>query len=115
MATVLNAFKTVTAIVTDVIGNVYTCPQSYSAVVLLAQVSNITGGTITVSGNIAKLTDDSSINSVSLVQDALLPPNDAISLVGGRLILEAGDSFAVGANVNAASQLTLSVLETSTG
>jgi hypothetical protein len=79
--------------------------------VLLAQVSNITGNTITVSGNIYQLAG----NNVSLVKGAPLPANDAINLVGGRLILQTGDSFAVGANVNAASQLTLSVLETSTG
>jgi len=112
MATVLNSFKTVTANLTTAIANVYTCPQSYSAVVLLAQVSNLTGGTITVSGNIFKL---ETATSVSLVQNALLPPNDAINLVGGRLILQNGDSFAAGANVIDSSQLVLSVLETSTG
>jgi hypothetical protein len=111
MATVLNAFKTVTVTVTDTIGNVYTCPSGYSAVVLLAQVSNLTGNTITVSGNIYQ----DAGNNVALVKGASLPANDAINLVGGRLILQTGDSFAVGANVNAASQLTLSVLETSTG
>jgi hypothetical protein len=111
MATVLNAFKTTTVTVSNTIGNVYTCPSGYSAVVLLAQVSNITGNTITVSGNIFQIGG----NNVALVQGALLPPNDAVILVGGRLILQTGDSFAVGANVNAASQLTLSVLETSTG
>jgi hypothetical protein len=111
MPAVLNAFKTVTVTVTNTIGNVYTCPSGYSAVVLLAQVSNLTGNTITVSGNIYQLAG----NNVALVQGAALPANDAVSLVGGRLILQTGDSFAVGANVNAASQLTLSVLETSTG
>jgi hypothetical protein len=111
MATVLNAFKTVTVTVTDTIGNVYTCPSGYSAVVLLAQVSNLTGGTITVSGNIYQLTG----NNVALVKSAPLPANDAINLVGGRLILQTGDSFAVGASANSSSQLTLSVLETSTG
>ena len=111
MATVLNAFKTVTVTVTDTIGNVYTCPSGYSAVVLLAQVSNLTGNTITVSGNIYQ----DAGNNVALVQGAPLPPNDAINLVGGRLILQTGDSFAVGASANSSSQLTLSVLETSTG
>jgi hypothetical protein len=111
MATVLNAFKTTTVTVTDTIGNVYTCPSGYSAVVLLAQVSNLTGNTITVSGNIYQLAG----NNVALVQGAPLPPNDAINLVGGRLILQTGDSFAVGASANSSSQLTLSVLETSTG
>jgi phage-related tail fiber protein len=111
MPAALNNFRTVTATVTDTIANVYTAPSGYSSVVLLAQVSNLTGSTITVSGNIYQITG----NNVSLVQAAPLPANDAINLVGGRLILQTGDSFAVGANVNAASQLTLSVLETSTG
>jgi phage-related tail fiber protein len=111
MPAALNNFRTVTATVTDTIANVYTAPSGYSSVVLLAQVSNLTGSTITVSGNIYQITG----NNVSLVQAAPLPANDAINLVGGRLILQSGDSFAVGANVNAASQLTLSVLETSTG
>ena len=111
MPAALNNFRTVTVDVTNSIANVYTCPSGYSAVVLLAQVSNLTGGTITVSGNIWQLAG----NNVALVQNAPLPPEDAISLVGGRLILQTGDSFAVGANVNGVSQLTLSVLETSTG
>jgi phage-related tail fiber protein len=111
MPAALNNFRTVTATVTNTIANVYTAPSGYSSVVLLAQVSNLTGSTITVSGNIYQITG----NNVSLVQAAPLPANDAINLVGGRLILQTGDSFAVGANVNAASQLTLSVLETSTG
>ena len=111
MPAALNTFRTVTATVTDTIANVYTAPTGYSTVVLLAQVSNLTGSTITVSGNIYQLVG----NNVSLVQSAPLPSNDAISLVGGRLILQTGDSFAVGANVNGASQLVLSLLETSTG
>jgi hypothetical protein len=111
MPAALNNFRTVTATVTNSIANVYTAPQGYSTVVLLAQVSNLTGSTITVSGNIYQITG----NNVSLVKSALLPSNDAINLVGGRLILQTGDSFAVGANVNGASQLVLSLLETSTG
>ena len=111
MATALNSFKTVTANLTSSIANVYTAPVGYSAVVLLAQVSNLTGGILTVSGNIHKSTG----NNVSLVKNASLPPNDAINLVGGRLILQTGDSFAAGANVTDSSQLVLSLLETSTG
>ena len=52
MPAALNTFRTVTATVTNVIANVYTAPQGYSAVVLLAQVSNLNAGTILVSGNI---------------------------------------------------------------
>ena len=112
MAAALNNFRTITANLTSSIANVYTAPQGYSAVVLLAQVSNLTGGILTVSGNIYKFIGG---NNVSLVRSAPLPPNDAISLIGGRLILQTGDSFAAGANVTDSSQLVLSVLETSTG
>ena len=111
MPAALNIFRTVTADVTNSIANVYTCPSGYTAVVLLAQVSNITSGTISISGNVFQLSG----NNVSLVKSASLPANDAINLVGGRLILQTGDSFAVGANVSSSSQLTLSLLETSTG
>jgi hypothetical protein len=111
MPAALNIFRTVAVNVADSIANVYTCPSGYTAVVLLAQVSNITSGTLLISGNVYQLAG----NNVALVQNASLPPNDAINLVGGRLILQPGDSFAVSANVNAASQLTLSLLETSTG
>jgi len=111
MPAALNTFRTVTADVTDSIANVYTAPSGYSTVVLLAQVSNLSGGTILVSGNVYQLAG----NNVALVQNAPCPSEDAINLVGGRLILQTGDSFAVGANVNGASQLVLSLLETSTG
>jgi hypothetical protein len=107
----LNTFRTVTANVTNTIANVYTCPTGYSTVVLLAQVSNLSGNTITVSGNIYQIGG----NNVALVRNALLPSQDAINLVGGRLILQTGDSFAAGANVTGVSQLVLSLLETSTG
>ncbi len=111
MPAALNVFRTVTANVTDTISNVYTTPNGYSTVILLAQVSNLTGSTVAISGNIYQIAG----NSVSLVQAAPCPSNDAINLVGGRLILQPGDSFAVGANVTGASQLVLSLLETSTG
>jgi hypothetical protein len=111
MPAALNTFRTVTANLTSSIANVYTAPQGYSTVVLLAQVSNLTGSTILVSGNVYQIAG----NNVSLVQNAPLPSQDAINLVGGRLILQTGDSFAAGANVSGASQLVLSLLETSTG
>jgi len=111
MAAALNNFRTITANLTTSIANVYTAPQGYSTVVLLAQVSNLTGNTVAVSGNIYKLGG----NSVSLVKNAQLPSQDSINLVGGRLILQTGDSFAAGANLANSTQLVLSVLETSTG
>jgi hypothetical protein len=111
MSGALNVFKTVVANVTTTSTSVYSTPIGYATVVLLAQVSNIdAGNTIGVSANIER-----SGNATSLIQNAQVPVEDAISVLTGRLILNYGDSFKVSATANASAQLTLSVLETLTG
>lgn len=111
MSGALNIFKTVTANVTTTPTNVYSTPLGYSTVILMAQVSNIdTANTIQVSANIDRLG-----NTTSLVQNASIPINDAITVLTGRLILTVGDSFQVSANSDDSAQLTLSLLETLTG
>lgn len=107
MAAVLNIFKTVTANVTTSMTSVYTAPIGYSAVVLLAQVSNITGNTIQVSANVARVA-----GSKSLVKNIKIPTEDSLGLLTGRLILETDDSFAISASANNSAELTLSILET---
>jgi hypothetical protein len=111
MSGALNVFKTVVANVTTISTSVYSTPIGYATVVLLAQVSNIdAGNTIGVSATIER-----SGNATSLIQNAQVPVEDAISVLTGRLILNYGDSFKVSATANASAQLTLSVLETLTG
>ena len=109
MANALNVFKTITANVTTALTSVYTPPTGYSTVVLLAQISNISGSTITVSGYHLR-----SGTTTALIQGAGVPTNDAINLLTGRLILQYGDSLEVSASANSAGQLLLSVLETAT-
>lgn len=107
MAIAINIFKTVTANVTTVGTEVYTAPSGYTAVVLLAHVSNTSNNTITV-------TSDHVRNGVStnLLTAAPLPANDAMTLLSGKMILQTGDKFSIRASANTAAQLTLSVLET---
>ena len=109
MATELNVFKTITANVTTSLTSVYTPPTGYSTVVLLAQISNISSNTITVSGYHLR-----SGATTALIQGASVPVNDAINLLTGRLILQNGDSLEVSASANNSGQLLLSVLETAT-
>lgn len=107
MPAVLNIFKTVTVDVTTTMTSIYTAPVGYNGVVLMAQVSNITGNTIQVTANVAR-----TAGSKTLVKDIKIPTEDAMGLLTGRLVLEPTDSFAIQASANSAAQLTLSVLET---
>lgn len=107
MAIAINVFKTVTANVTTVGTEVYTAPSGYTAVVLLAHVSNISNNTITVTSDHVR-----SGVPTNLLTAAPLPANDAMTLLSGKMILQTGDKLSIRASANAAAQLTLSVLET---
>lgn len=103
----LNNFKTTLANVTATTTTVYTPPTGYSTVVLMAQVANNGVATVQISSSILR-----SGNSTSLVNEADLPANDAISVITGRLILNVGDQLQVKSSDNTSAQLTLSYLET---
>jgi len=109
MAGALNVFKTVTANVTTAMTSVYTPPVGYATVVLMAQVSNLTGNTITISANVS---NTSASTSTALIRNAALPSADAITVLTGRLILNVGENFQIAASANNSGQLTLSLLET---
>lgn len=109
MATQLNVFRTVPYDLTTALTTVYTAPVGYAAVVLLAQVSNISGSTITVDAYHLR-----SSTTTSIIKGASIPPNDALNLLTGRLILQAGDSIELLVSANSSAQLLLSVLETAT-
>jgi hypothetical protein len=107
MAFGLNIFKTVTAELTTAGAELYTAPSGYSAIILMAQVSNNTGGTVDVTAAVLNL--DSS--ETRLVDSFSIPGNDAAGLLDGKLVLETGYGFTASASANSALSLTLSVLE----
>lgn len=113
MSGALNIFKTVTANITTTPTSVYTVPIGYSTVVLMAQITNIGNSTANISAGLVRT--GSTGPSTSLISGALIPTNDAISVLTGRLIMNYGDDFQVSAASDDSSQLTLSVLETLTG
>jgi hypothetical protein len=87
--------------------NIYTCPAETTAIVLLAQATNINASD---DGNI---TFYSSINgNTELAKDFTIPVGDAAALLSGKLVVEAGNSIGVYANANSVLKLTLSILET---
>lgn len=120
----LNTFKTKTAVIgtsTGTAATVYTAPVGTTAIILMAQISNVTTSSTSVSfihhrnrrvladaqGNGAQAPNVDSF----LVKEFEIPPNDAGSVLSGKLIIEELDSIrAIASNPNSL-QLVLSILE----
>jgi hypothetical protein len=88
---------------------IYTCPPGVSAVVLFAQVSNVGTNDESFTASFRRGGVDT-----ELLNDAPVPPNDAIrTIIGGRLILLTDDQIVVTAS-SSNLKMILSVLETAT-
>jgi len=107
MAAALNNFRTTLVDLTTTTGNVYTPPLGYATVVLMAQVSNNGANTIQISAGIFR-----SSTYTSLINNASVPTDDAISVLTGRLILNYGDILQFTSSDDTSAQLVLSYLET---
>jgi hypothetical protein len=104
----VNVFQTITATVGIATQVVYTAPIAYTGVILLSQVTNISGSTETISFGYRREGVDTPI-----VKDLDIPANDTVNLLAGKLVVETGDSLTlVGSNGSNLRYLS-SVLETS--
>jgi hypothetical protein len=91
---------------------IYTAPAGYTAIVLNAQAANIKSPNADVTVTL-KLKKDATENI--LIKQLVVPPNDAVNLATGKLVLQAGDSligFIENNDGPSALDLTLSFLET---
>lgn len=119
----LNTFKTKTFKLNNIsTQTVYTAPVGVTSIVLMAQISNLTTVTQTVSfshyrrfpvladaqGNGAQ----DPFTESSLVKDFAIPGNDAASMLSGKLIIETLDSIRASTVNSGTCQLILSILET---
>jgi len=123
----LNTFKTKTKMLTSfstatTVVTAYTAPIGTTAIVLMAQIANISTLTQTVNfihfrrrpilqdaqGNGAQ----AALTPSFLVKSYAIPANDAGSVLSGKLIIESLDSIQAYASTTSTCQLTLSILET---
>lgn len=120
----LNVFKTKTAILTtSSSARVYTAPVGVTAIILMANAANvdlINNRLVTFAHfrNLPVLPDTQgnggqpgNVVTEQVLQFAI-PPNDAGSLLSGKLIIEALDSIIAYSDAPGAIKLTLSILET---
>lgn len=88
----------------------YICPDNTTAIVLLAQVANVDG---TNSADVsAQWLDNSAANVATRIVETLAVPADAaVNLLGGPVVLEAGDAFQAKASAAGDIELTLAISE----
>jgi len=112
MAIALNVFKTKTAEITTTETSIYTAPAGKSAIILMAQIANITNtsGTVTVSHYYSGTS-----TTTELIKNFSVPGNDSASAVQGKLVLEEGHELKVAASDNNKFKITLSILESVNG
>ena len=120
----LNTFKTKTAILQTTTGTastVYTAPVGTTAIILMAQIANVSTATHSISflhhrnrqvladaqGNGAQVGNFDTF----LVKDFGIPNNDAFNPITGKLIIEELDSIRCYGTTSTGLQITLSILE----
>jgi hypothetical protein len=119
----LNTYKTVTGIVSTTANTeIYSTRTGYTSIVLFAQVSNTGSGIGTVTFSHKRVNRSQagiSTQITEVISGGIVPPNDALVILEGRLVLERTalktDSIVVsGISTSTPNHLkyTVSILET---
>jgi len=122
----LNTYKTIAGVVSTTNQEIYRTKTGYTSIVLYAQVANVgTGiGTVTFYHQRENRSQTGiTTTQTEIIQNVLVPPNDALVLLDGRLVLERTalktDSIrlvGIGTTVTVPNQIplkyTVSILET---
>ena len=105
----LNAFKSVTKKLTTSSTLIYTAPKTVSSIVLSATCANYTSDVVSVIILIEKPTSPPS--QFYLIPNIEIPPNDVLSGIAGRLVLEQNDKLYAYASTGDSVDLVLSINE----
>jgi hypothetical protein len=108
MATPINTFKTVTTTLTTGSTTIYTTPPNTTTIILLAQISNV-GSSAT---NVTASHYDGTSVTTELIKNFPVPAFDAVSVLTGKLVLQANQSFVANAGASNSLKLTMSLIET---
>jgi hypothetical protein len=111
MALALNVFKTITKVATTNAVGIYTAPVGYTAVVLLAQATNIGNNTQTVSFSHQRSTAGIAVTT-EIVKSFPISANDTANLLSGKLVLESSDILVFSASNATDIKFLGSILET---
>lgn len=99
-----NTFKNYTGAATTTGSSIYTVPSGTTAVVIGMNLANKDTGTQTASVQ---------LGSTYIIKDAPIPPGSALSVLDGKIILEASEVITVTGDNDNQVDVILSVLEQS--
>jgi hypothetical protein len=102
----INFFRSVALDLTTSTETLYTTPLGFTGIVLMAQVTNISGATASTRFGVLRESQET-----NLTFDFEIPPQDSAGLLTGKLVLESGESLYGSASSNNRLQLVLSILE----
>lgn len=102
----LNTFRTITATITTTPTTIYTAPNGVSGIVLGTQVANISNQDAVVTAWHVR-----GITATELVKNFEIPRGDAMGILSGKLVLQAGDGIRMQALADNTLKITLSILE----
>ena len=103
-----NTFKNGRAAATASLATVYTVPSSTTAIVLLAQATNVGSGAQAVT---FCWYDASGSVKTELVKLLSVPEKAAVGLIAGKLVLETGDYMQIQSTASSIIEFSFSVLE----
>ena len=104
----LNTFRTVPFVVTETDTQVYAAPLGTTAIILMAQVANI--GTNYQSVTFKHYQYSTGVIT-EVVKGFIVPPNDAVNLLSGKLVLETSDRIYVSGSTTTDLKFIASILE----
>lgn len=102
----VNRFKNVRHNITFAGEEIYTVPLGYSAIILGAQVTNVTANPATVTMSVIADSVETSLG-----YEYSIPGNDSAGMLSGKLVLEPEQKIFIAASGDGLLQLVLSVLE----
>lgn len=103
-------FKNARAILTTSYVDVYTCPPLTTSVVLNIHAANIS--TSSSRDLSCQWIDSSASNAVTrLAEQMTIPAKEALALLNGKLVLEAGDKLQAKSSVASELEISISIME----
>ena len=102
----INFFRSVALDLTTSTETLYTTPAGFTGIVLMAQVTNISGSASTTRFGVLRESQET-----NLAFDFEIPAQDNAGLLTGKLVLESGEALFGSASGNSQLQIVLSILE----
>lgn len=107
-----STFKNARAVLTASYADIYTCPAGTTAVVLNMHSANTS--TTTSRDLSCQWLDASASNAATrLAEQMTIPAKEALALLNGKLVLEAGDKIQAKASAVTDVEMTVAVMELS--